>query len=180
MACGHPSRGGESEKQPAPRWMLTEVATGLQRLVLLALPGTPAMEAIEGTARAWADALWYAPKAWDRDLDAPRIAAAFRRMAHRLERFPTPKALLDAMPARPPQPALPKPKISQAQRRGNRRRIARMMTEAIERNQAQPRPPRAFGHPSGGGENDLTPAQEEALLAEVRERYKNVPKAESA
>lgn len=132
-----------TDKGEAPQWMLAEVADGLQRLMCLALPGTPAAETIAGTARAWADAMWYAPKAWDRDLDAPRIAAAFRGIGHRLERFPTPKALLEAMPARPPQPALPKPTISEAQRRANRRRIARMMTGAIERNQAGPRPPRA-------------------------------------
>ena len=110
------------DKGETPQWMLTEVADGLQRLMLLALPGTPAAETIEGAARAWADAFWYAPKAWDQDLDAPRIAAAFRDIGHRLECFPSPMAILEAMPARPPQTALPEPKISQAQRRGKRRR----------------------------------------------------------
>ena len=163
--------GTPPEEGKAPPWMLSEVAGGLQRLVLLALPGTPAAEVIEGTARAWADALWHAPRSWDRDLDAPRIAAAFRVIAHRLERFPTPAAILEAMPERR-QIALPEPEISEEQRRRNLRRIAQM-TEAIGRDKAPP--PRAFGHPSRGGENDLTPAQEEALLAEARERYKDVP-----
>ena len=161
-------------KGEAPQWMLSEVAGGLQRLVLLALPGTPAAETIEGTARAWADALWYAPKAWDRDLDAPRIATAFRVIGHRLERFPAPKDILTAMPPRPPQPALPEPAISPEQQRANLRRIAQIMTEAIECNKAQ-RPPRPCGRPSRGGEVTLTPEREEALLAEARERYKNVP-----
>ena len=159
-------------KGEAPQWMLSEVAGGLQRLVLLALPGTPAAETIEGTARAWADAFWHAPPAWDRDLDAPRIAAAFRSIGHRLERFPTPRAILEAMPPRPSQPTLPEPEISEAQRRKNLRRIAQIMTEALECRNAPPRPRRRL---STGGENNLTPEKEEALLAEARERYKNVP-----
>ena len=142
--------------------MLNEVVDGLQRLVALALPHTPPAETIEGTARAWADAFWHAPLAWDRDSDAPRIAAAFRGIGHRLARFPTPKAILKAMPARPLLPALPEPKISEAERRGNLRRIARIMTEAIERKKAQPR----------ASARSLTPEQEEALLAKAREWFK--------
>ena len=42
--------------KPAPQWLLHEIADGLQRLMLLSLPGTPAAETIEGTARAWTDA----------------------------------------------------------------------------------------------------------------------------
>lgn len=160
----------EKPPEPAPQWLLSEVATGLQRLVLLALPGTPAAETIEGTARAWTEAFWHAPRAWDRDLDAPRIAAAFRGIGHRLERFPTPKAILEAMPARPPRPALPEPDIGEAERRRNLRRIARILTEAIDarpRKAPSPRPtkPRQSARPA------LTPAQEAALLAEARERY---------
>lgn len=158
--------------QPAPQWLLSEVSDGLQRLMLLALPGTPAAETIEGTARAWTDAFWYAPTAWDRDLDAPRIAAAFRVIAHRLERFPTPKALLEAMPARPPRPALPEPAISEAERRRNLRRIAQIMTKAIEHKKAKPPPPK----PQPSRAPSLTPEQEEALLAEARECFKHVPK----
>lgn len=163
------------DKGKAPGWMLFEVAEGLQIMTSLALPGAPPAETIEGTARAWADAFWHAPKAWDQDLDAPRIAAAFRMIGHRLDRFPVPKAILEAMPPRPPQPALPGPEISEEQRCANLRRIAQIMTNALGRSKAQPRPPRPNGHPSREGGNDLTPEQEEALLAEARERYKNVP-----
>ena len=143
-------------------------------MIALSLPGTPAAETVEGTARAWADAFWHAPKAWDRDLDAPRIVSAFRGIGHRLERFPTPKAILEAMPPRPPQPALPEPEISEEQRQANLRRIAQIMTEAIERSEEQ-RLPRPGGHPSRRREVTLTQEQEEALLAEARGRYKDVP-----
>ena len=157
--------------KPAPQWMLNEVVTGLQQLLLLHLPGTPAAETIGGAAQAWANALWCAPKAWDRDLDAPRIATAFRTIGHRLDNFPTPKAILEAMPPRPPLPALPEPEISEAERRENLRRIARIMTEAIERNKAKPPTP----EPQSSRTPSLTPAHEEALLAEARDHYKNIP-----
>ena len=125
-----PARSPTYAKQgKAPQWMLSEVANGLQRLILLALPGTPPAETIEGTARAWADALWYAPKVWDRELDAPRIAAAFRKIGHRLERFPTPKALLEALPARLPQPAAAESKMSEAQHSEHRRRLAKIIDQ---------------------------------------------------
>ena len=82
-SSNHPALAGTPpEEGKAPQWMLGEVAGGLQRLMLLALPGTPAAEVIEGTARAWADALWHAPRSWDRDLDAPRIAAALSPLSH--------------------------------------------------------------------------------------------------
>ena len=167
----------EKQPAPAPQWLLSEVSGGLQRLIFLALPGTPAAETIALTAHAWADAFWYAPKEWDRDLDVPRIAAAFRGIGHRLERFPTPKAILEAMPARPPRPALPEPEISEAERRRNLRRIAQIMTEAINHSKGpSPKPKRQDSEALS-----LTPEEEEALLAEARECYKDVPnQAESA
>lgn len=160
------------DKGEAPQWMLFEVAEGLQRMISLALPGTPATETVAVTARAWADALWHAPKAWDRDLDAPRIAAAFRQIGHRLDRFPTPKAILEAMPERPPLPALPELEISEEQRRRNLRRISRIMTEALNKGKGPPPKPK---HQDSEAALSLTPEQEEALLAEARERYKNLP-----
>ena len=127
-----------TDKGEAPQWMLFEVAEGLQRMIALSLPGTPAAETVGGKARAWADALWYAPKAWDQGLDAPRIAAAFQGIGYRLDRFPTPKAILEAMPPRPPQPALPEPEISEEQRRANLRRMAQIMTEALKNSKGPP------------------------------------------
>ena len=163
--------------KPAPQWMLNEVVTGLQQLLLLSLPGTPATETIGGAAQAWANALWYAPNAWDEELDAPRIAAAFRDIAHRLERFPTPKAILEAMPDRPPLPALPEPEISEEQRRRNLRRIAQIMTEALNKRKGPPAKPK---HQDSGEALSLTPEQEDALLAEARERYKDVPQPQES
>ena len=108
---------------PVPEWLLSEVATGLQRLMLLALPGTPAAEIIAGTACAWADAFWCSPRDWHQAQDAPRIAAAFRLIACQLERFPTPKAVLHAMPERPQPKQLTELPITPDQRRVTRKRI---------------------------------------------------------
>ena len=108
----------------APGWLHIEIITGLQQLLLLCLSGTPAAETFEGTARAWADAFWHSPKAWDKDLDAPRIAAAFRTIACQLERFPTPKAVMEAMPKRPEPKKLPQPPISEKQKQENLKKIA--------------------------------------------------------
>ena len=113
-----------TEASQAPEWLLSEVATGLQRLMLLALQGTPAAETIEGTARAWADAFWCRNIGWDQALDAPRIALAFRSIAGQLDRFPTPKAVLQAMPERKQPLRLPDLPPTREERQANRKRLA--------------------------------------------------------
>ena len=123
--------------KPAPQWMLNEVVTGLQQMLLLNLPGTPAAETIGGAAQAWA-----------------------------------PKAILEAMPNRPPQLALPEPEISDEQRRRNLRRISQIMTDALNKRKVPPPKPK---HQDSGAATSLTLEQEEALLAEAWECYKDVP-----
>lgn len=115
----------------APGWLLAEVAQGLQRLMLLGLPGTPASETITGTAQVWADAFAHG-RALDQRLDAPRIQAAFRAVAARVERFPPPRVVIDALPARPQPQALPAPQLTPAQIANNKQRIAALL-RAIHR-----------------------------------------------
>jgi hypothetical protein len=98
------------------QWFRASIAQGLVRLVALSLPGTPPADTIELTREAWIEALW-PTRAWDADLDAPRIAAAFRTLMITCERWPAPVALLRALPARPHAPALPPPPASAEQRR---------------------------------------------------------------
>ena len=117
----------DPDKPPPPGWMVESVAVGLQRLLLLGLPGRPPAETITGTAHAWADAFWCLPKLWDRDLDAPRIAAAFRIAASQVECFPPPKAVIAVMPPRSTPKALPLPEISEDERRANLRRLAKIL-----------------------------------------------------
>lgn len=112
---------------PPAQWFRATVAHGLVRLVALALPGTPPADTIELTREAWIEALW-PTRAWDADLDAPRLEAAFRALSVTCERWPAPVALLRALPARPQPPALPLPPASAEQRR----RVAHMLAALVE------------------------------------------------
>ena len=114
---------------PVPNWMLAAVAAGLQRLILLGLPFAPSAETMEGTARAWADAFWFSHRHWIESSDSQRIAVAFRIIASQVDRFPTPKQVLDAMPNRPPQRKLPMPPLSNDQIQRNRDTIQSILSK---------------------------------------------------
>jgi hypothetical protein len=107
-----------TESRDLPDWLLQEVAAGLQRLILLALEGGPALESIEGVALAWADACLCWPIAWDEAQDAPRLRLAFRQLAASVKRFPSPVQLREVLPPRqaPPQLAPPEPNAALAAR----------------------------------------------------------------
>ena len=53
------------------------------------------------------------------DDDAPRFREAFVRLAARCKSWPSPAALLEVLPERPPLPALPEPEITPEQRASN-------------------------------------------------------------
>lgn len=110
--------------QEAPGWLVAEMAEGLQRLVLLRLDGAASADSIAGVALAWADAMMVAGISWDEALDAPRLKMAFRLLAARLERWPAPKHLLEALPARPEPLKLPEPPPSEADRERARAMLA--------------------------------------------------------
>lgn len=92
----------------AADWLTAEVARGLQRLLVLSLPGRPQAEVIRGTATAWADALQVG-RAWDQDRDAPRIREGFVRLSSTAAQWPTPRDLLGALPPAPQQKRLAPP-----------------------------------------------------------------------
>ena len=139
------------------------MAAGLQHFLLLGLPGRPPAETITGTAHAWADAFWCLPKMWDRDLDAPRIEAAFRIAASQVECFPAPKTVIAAMPPRPPQKALLLPEMSEEKRRANLKRLAKLFGALKQKGPAKRKPAPETRAPT------LTAEQEEALLEEIRQ-----------
>ena len=93
------------------------------------------MELMEGTVRAWGEALMMRNCIWDERLDAWRIREAFLRLSARAERWPAPTHLIDALPDRI-LPKLPEPEMSDEQRRANLRRISQIMTDAL--NQKKP------------------------------------------
>jgi hypothetical protein len=91
-------------------WVRAEVANGLQALLSLRLRNAPAEDMIELTADIWAQA--FAARASVESLDAPRIREGFRRIFPRVREWPAPAEVLEKMPDRPPQPALPAPRMS--------------------------------------------------------------------
>ena len=77
-------------------WLLTEIATGLQKLHLLSLDRTPGADVIAGTAQAWCEAI-EEEHSFDRELDAPRIRKAFVRLAGTIDRWPSPSLFLTTL-----------------------------------------------------------------------------------
>ena len=111
----------------AEAWFRRAVAEGLTRLVALSLPGTPPAETIKLTREAWIEALWEG-RAWN-EADASRIAAGFRALARRVDRWPVPRMLLEHMPSRPEPPKLPAPGPTAEQREHAQRRLRSMLNE---------------------------------------------------
>lgn len=98
----------------APDWLRVEVVSGLQRLLLLALEGGPALDSIEGVAMAWVDACMVWPIGWEQAADAPRLRQGFRLLAASCRRWPSPVQLREALPPRQAPPALPAPAVDAA------------------------------------------------------------------
>jgi hypothetical protein len=116
--------------EPAPKWFRVAISEGLIRLVALSLPNTPSHETIELTKEAWIAAL-YEGRVWV-ESDAGRIAAGFRSLARKVDRWPAPRLLLDHLPARPELPKLNAPAPSQEERETNKRRMREMVRGAIK------------------------------------------------
>jgi hypothetical protein len=95
----------ETEPEGQADWLLTEIATGLQKLYPLSLDRTPAFDVIPGTALAWFEGLTHG-RAWDQQRDTPRLRAAFSRLLAEADRWPAPCDLLARLPEPPPAPAL--------------------------------------------------------------------------
>ncbi|MFC2304518.1 MAG: hypothetical protein ACFNT5_05005 [Cardiobacterium hominis] len=90
---------------------------GLQKLLALQLERAPALETLAKTGLVWIEAIGY--ERCFADEDAPRFREAFVRLAARCKSWPSPVALLEVLPDRPPLPALPEPEISPEQRAEN-------------------------------------------------------------
>lgn len=80
-----------------PAWAWNILMDGLSKLLALRLPGAPPEDAIEGTALAWAEAIYYG-RMLDEAKDAPRLRAGFTRLLCDVERWPAPRAFLDRVP----------------------------------------------------------------------------------
>lgn len=96
-------------KTDAPEWFRRAVADGLKVLVALSLPGEPALDLMPATKRLWIHLLWNSNRAWQAE-DAARLLEAFTLLATRIDRWPAPRQLLDAVPRRKAPPALSGPR----------------------------------------------------------------------
>ena len=97
-------------------WLREEIGNGMQRLVLLSLPNTPAFDLLEHTAQVWYEALLSMKVQWNKEDDAWRIQKAFMSLCCEVDRFPSPKHLIERLPVRREKRALPKPEISEEDR----------------------------------------------------------------
>lgn len=101
------------------KWLEREIARGLQGLIALRLPGAPADDSVTLTLDIWLAAIESQAITWSEHLDAERIRQAFRALYRTCDRWPAPKHFLDNLGNRDPPPALPAPRISEAQRQKN-------------------------------------------------------------
>lgn len=97
-------------------WLRFEIASGLQKLLALRLPGTPPEDAIKGTAEVWLEAMNDCGIQWTEHLDRERVQRAFRSLFRICDRWPAPRLFLDNLGNRDPPlpfplPALPARKL---------------------------------------------------------------------
>ncbi len=111
-----------------PSWMLEIVKARMERLVILGLEGRPLGRSMGAVVQLWAEIIAARLPVADERLDAPRIHAAFDVLETTCDRWPAPKLLLDALPARQPQQALPPPAPTEEERA----RVREMLAKARE------------------------------------------------
>jgi len=112
-------------------WFTYEIGLGLAKMAALQLPGTPIDTKTAAAMRSvWVDALWPL-KQWDENRDKTRIKAAFNQLYTTVERFPAPVHFLRVLPDHAPQPRLPAPKMSQAQRQANLARVQQLIKTVL-------------------------------------------------
>ena len=119
----------------APKWLEREVSNGLQALLTLGLKRAPSADVVGMTLDVWLAAIVKRFGAGlDEGRDAKRIRDAFAQLFARRE-WPTPADFLDAMPSRPPQAALPAPKLTDAERAANLERLAAITKQFFQTKQ---------------------------------------------
>lgn len=93
---------------PPEPWFSSVIAEGLQRLAAMHLASTPNDAGLDLACAVWIDSLWFR-REWHEDPDAGRLRRAFLALAGSARRWPSPADLLDQLPAKPRQAALPAP-----------------------------------------------------------------------
>lgn len=91
-------------------WINDAVMDGLSALVALRLKGTPGEDMIELTADIWVRA--FRQRVFIQDVDEKRVRVAFDKIFSRVREWPAPLDVIELMPPRPPQLALPPPVLA--------------------------------------------------------------------
>lgn len=86
-------------------WVRSGIADGLRALVAMRLPGSPAAELVTRTADTWHVALSRTMRV--EEVDRPRLMEGFARLIAECQEWPSPRMLLDRLPARPRRTAVP-------------------------------------------------------------------------
>lgn len=95
---------------PLPNPLHDELIDGLTLLDNLNLSFAPrTIDDLTKAAAAW-EWVFCAGRAWDTEKDSGRIVEAFAAVVPKLDKWPSPKLILEHLPPRPLPPPLPKPK----------------------------------------------------------------------
>ena len=94
----------------APQWLENSLIEGLQMLLTLRLRNAPASDTIDAVVDVWVAVFAARPIGWDEPRDAPRLHQAFAKVGGKLDHWPAPAHVLEAMPPPPIQPLLRPPK----------------------------------------------------------------------
>ena len=110
-----------------------EIITGIQKLMSLRLAGSPAADTITATAGTWIEAIAGLDINWNAEQDRRRIIKAFEKLIVTCDRWPSPKQFISCLPPRPPQVALPPPKITKEEKEQGKQRIKQIQSELFNR-----------------------------------------------
>jgi hypothetical protein len=106
-----------------PDWLRVEVVTGLQKLMVLRLPGSPAADTATATAEVWLQAIDVHGAQWNESIDSQRVHDTFLQMLYTCDRWPVPKQFFEQLRPRVLMNKSLTVKMSAEERKENRRRI---------------------------------------------------------
>lgn len=104
----------------------TEVVEGLQKLYTLRLSFAPSPDGVVLAAQVWIEAISSLPISWC-DQDRGRIRKAFTLLLQDVDKWPSPKQLIDRLPARKPLPSLPQPPMSAVEIERNKQHLNQIL-----------------------------------------------------
>ena len=114
-----------------PDWFRSTLTTSMAQTYALCLPGSPGADVLPATVSTWVDDLWHDNRfMWaDPEIDARRIAQAFRLIRAHSERWPTLRDFVSKLPDPPTPVALTHKPHSNEQAAKNVERLHAMVDE---------------------------------------------------